>query len=62
MRSLNIIHLMQGGWTKEQYYLSHPTSMGNIFAQTNSRISAKPKIRVLVRLKAQDRKIGSFVK
>ena len=36
--------------------------MGTIFAQTNSRISAKPKIRVLDRFKAQDLKIGSFVR
>ena len=35
--------------------------MGNISAQTNSRISAKPKIRVLDHFKAQDLKIGSFV-
>ena len=36
--------------------------MENISAQTNFRISAKPKIRVLNRFKAQDLKIGSFVK
>ena len=33
-----------------------------ISAQTYSRISAKPKIRVLNRFKAQDLKIGSFEK
>ena len=62
MSLLNIIHPSQGGWTKEQYYYSHPTCRGNISVQTNSRISAKPKIRVLARFKAQDLKIGSFVK
>ena len=35
--------------------------MGNISAQTNFRISAKPKIRVLDRFEEQDLKIGSFV-
>ena len=36
--------------------------MGNISAQTNSTISAKPKIRLLTRFVAQDLKIGSFCK
>ena len=36
--------------------------MENISAQTNFRISAKPKIQALDRFKAQDLKIGSFVK
>ena len=41
MRSFYIIHPSQDGCTEQKYYQLHPTSMGNISAQTNSRISAK---------------------
>ena len=55
------MHPSQEGWTEQKYYQLHPTSIGNISVQTNSKISAKlecqtkfDQVRIFVRIQSKD--------